>query len=439
MNLLNDHRRSFSVNMTELGCSNSSEMEIIETSGTNPLQLPPIRVSASEREQMNRTINEWKRLGVVTDTKSPYSSPAILVKKKNGEKRLVIDFRALNALTVKQSYQLPDVDKQLEHLAGSRIFALLDMANGYLQVSLVPKNQEKTAFVTPVDSGELIRMVFGLMNAPYVFGRLIHKVLEELKNKVALVYVDDIIIPDRDFKDLLERLKKVLKALEASGLTLNPEKCLFGALEVVYLGFRISTDGIRPGLQKVDTVRNFPEPGNIHDIRRFFGLTGFFRRFIPNYAAFEVIHADHLGPFIKSRRGRTHLLVVIDNFTYYTLLSPAKDTTTRGVIKVLETIFKERGIPKRLITDRGSTFTAKIFEVFCDKYGVRHTLNLPRHPQGNGMVEQVNRVLIPMLPSTINDRQEDRWDERILEVERHLNLAKSKTTGRSPYEVLHGY
>lgn len=102
---------------------------------------------------------------------------------------------------------------------------------------------------TPNDTGKLIRMMFGLMNTPYEFGRMMHKVLGKLKNKVALVYVGDIIIHARYFNDLIERLKKVLIALEGSGLTLNPAKCLFGALEVVYLGFRISADEHRPGLQ----------------------------------------------------------------------------------------------------------------------------------------------------------------------------------------------
>lgn len=130
----------------------------------------------------------------------------------------------------------------------------------------------------------------------------------------------------------------------------------------------------------------------------------------PGTRPFDVIHVDHLGPFVRSRRGRSYLLVITDNFTRYTQLCPSSNTKAMGVVKSLEGIFKKFGIPKRVTTDRGTAFTAQCFKEYCSKLGVKHTLNSPRHPQGNGMVVRVNRVLVPMLQATFDEGQEDRWD-----------------------------
>lgn len=123
----------------------------------------------------------------------------------------------------------------------------------------------------------------------------------------------------------------------------------------------------------------------------------------PGRRPFEVIHMDHLGPFVKSLKKNKELLVVIDNLTRFVTLYPMRDTKTRNVMKALEDLVTRRGLLRTIITDRGTCFTAKNFEDFCLKNGIRHVLNSCRHPQANGMVERVNRTLLPILAISSDD------------------------------------
>ncbi|CAI6374224.1 unnamed protein product, partial [Macrosiphum euphorbiae] len=152
---------------------------------------------------------------------------------------------------------------------------------------------------------------------------------------------------------------------------------------------------------------------------------------------FEVVHIDHLGPFETSATGNKYLLVLVDNLTKYTHLYPCRTTDTAGVLNRLTKFCDTRGIPGRIISDRGTCFTGKAFGKFCQSRGIRHTLNSTRHPQANGQVERANRTIVPLL--AIMTTNQDRWDERIPELERHLNSAVNKTSTRTPFEALHGY
>lgn len=229
-------------------------------------------------------MDELKRCGLVTETTSPYASPVLLIRKKNGEPRLVVDYRKLNSQTVKVNYPIPSLDEQFQYLAGGKIFASLDLANGYMQMRLTETASKKTAFITPDTTGEFKRMIFGLTNAPYEFVRLMNLVLGPLRNKICCCYLDDVIIPAKDWTELLDRLRLVLNAFREAKLTLNIKKCEFGKQEIDYLGFIVCEDGLKPGPRKLSAVKDFPEPKSVHEIRRFLGLTGFFRRFIANYA-----------------------------------------------------------------------------------------------------------------------------------------------------------
>lgn len=153
--------------------------------------------------------------------------------------------------------------------------------------------------------------------------------------------------------------------------------------------------------------------------------------------SFEIVHVDHLGPFETSTTGNRYLLVLVDNLTKYVHLYPCRSTDTGGVLKRLIKFCDERGIPRRIISDRGTCFTSKSFEQFCQQRGIGHTLNSTRHPQANGQVERANRTILPLLSMMSDDQQH--WDVRVPELERHLNSAVSKASSKSPYELLHGY
>lgn len=117
----------------------------------------------------------------------------------------------------------------------------------------------------------------------------------------------------------------------------------------------------------------------------------------PGKRPFEVIYIDHLGPFVKSKKRHSHLFVTIDNLTRFVRLYPTRSTKSVETISALEIFVLEHGIPRRIVSDRGTCFTSGEFEEFCTCHGVLHTLNSPRHPQANGMVERVNRTVVPVI------------------------------------------
>lgn len=282
LTLLNQYRMCFAFNLSQLGCTDQIEMDIIDND--EPVFSKPYRATNAERTKIDQIVQEWKEAGLVTETNSPYASPVLLVQKKDGDARLVVDYRKLNSQTVRKVFPSQTLDEHLEVLYGSKLFTTLDLASGYLQVPLTERAKEKTAFITPSETGQFERMVFGLVNAPYEFSRLMQRVMSPLRNKVAMWYLDDILIPAISYNDMLIRLKQVLEVLKEAKLTLKMSKCYFGYKQVTYLGFILSEDGVRPGAQKVTAIQQMGRPQNRHEVRRFLGLTSFFRRFIPHYA-----------------------------------------------------------------------------------------------------------------------------------------------------------
>lgn len=158
------------------------------------------------------------------------------------------------------------------------------MANGYFQIPLAKDSCEKTAFITPDDTGEFSRMPFGLAGAPGEFQRLMNLVLGKLQGTLVKSYLDDWVLEAGDWSDMLSKLEMVLKCLREARLTLRPAKCAFGTKEIEFLGYVVSNGEIRPGREKTKSIAEFPQPVNIHELRRFLGLTSFFRRFVKGYA-----------------------------------------------------------------------------------------------------------------------------------------------------------
>ncbi|KAM7304055.1 putative polyprotein of retroviral origin [Ixodes scapularis] len=187
------------------------------------------------------------------------------------------------------------IDDQLQRLSGARMYYMLDCANGYIQLQLSEESKAKTAFITPDETDQFERMVFGLRNGPAVFQRLMNNVLGTLRNTVALCYMDDLLIPAKNLKHLLVQPKQVLDALRAAGQALKLSKCMFGSDELDYLGFKIVKGYLQPGEVKQQAILEASPPTDVHGVRRIMGLTGFLRRFIPHYA----LKAEPLTRLIK--------------------------------------------------------------------------------------------------------------------------------------------
>lgn len=281
--LLDDYRDLIAKNIHQLGCTDKIQMDI-QVTGDAAVYYRPYRLSHSERQQVKDIVEELKSAKVIEDAKSPFASPVILVKKKSGDVRLCIDYRALNKMTVKDHYPLPLIDDQLDLLRGKRYFSSLDLRSGYYQVPLTSGAKEKSAFITPDGHYQFNRMSFGLCNAPAVFQRLINTVLGSLRYDVAMAYLDDIIIPSTTIEEGMHKLRMVFEVLRDAGLTLKLEKCYFFMEKVEYLGYEISETGIQPGSRKLESLVMFPTPKDVRTLRSFVGLASYFRRFVGHFS-----------------------------------------------------------------------------------------------------------------------------------------------------------
>ncbi len=224
--------------------------------------------------------------GAIRESASPFSSNVVIVRKKDGGLRFCIDYRKLNKRTVKDAYAIPRVDETLHLLAGAKYFTTLDLKCGYWQVELEERDKPKTAFqVGSMGFYEANRMPFGLCNAPATFQRLMERCMGDMNLRECLIYLDDIIIFSTDFDQHLERLEAVFTRLRQYNLKLKASKCEFFRHEVLYLGHVVSREGIKTDPSKIDTVKNWPTPTSAKDVRKFLGFTGYYRRFIKNYAS----------------------------------------------------------------------------------------------------------------------------------------------------------
>ena len=206
-----------------------------------------------------------------------------MVKKRDGTWRLCIDYQKLNAVTDQDAYPLPRIDETIDSLTGSTYFTTLDLAAGYWQVGIEECDKEKTAFFTRRGHFEFNVMPFGLTNAPATFQHLMECVLAGLTGEQCLIYLDDIIVFSSTFDEHLQRLANVFAALRGAGLKLKPSKCFFAQKEVHYLGHVISTAGVSPDPAKTEVVSSYPIPTDLKQLRQFFGLANYYRRFVPDY------------------------------------------------------------------------------------------------------------------------------------------------------------
>lgn len=249
----------------------------------------PYRLPEANRKEVDRQVQEMLEQGIVQPSKSSWNSPLLLVPKKpdaegNKKWRVVVDFRKVNEITIGDSYPLPNITDILDQLGHSQYFSTLDLASGYHQIPMDPMDRHKTAFTTPYGFVEYTRMPFGLKSAGSSFQRLMNAVLAGLQGMKCFVYLDDVVIYGKSLLDHNQKLREVFDRLREANLKLQPEKCHFLNREIIYLGHIVGTDGIKPDPGKFEAVDNFPQPKTPKQIKSFLGLTGYYRRFIKDYA-----------------------------------------------------------------------------------------------------------------------------------------------------------
>ena len=246
-----------------------------------PVRRPPFHLRTEAQDEVHKMLNQ----GIIEPSDSPWASPVVLVKKKDGSLRYCIDYRKLNAVTIKDSYPLPRIDESLDSLSETKYFSTLDLASGYWQIGLDDDAKKKSAFCTTSGLFQFKVMPFGLTNAPATFQRLMERVLAGLQWQICLVYIDDVIIFSKTFDDHLADLSSVFGRLREAGLKLKPRKCFLFQHEVRYLGHIVCQEGIKTDPDKVKVVNEWPTPQNVTDVKRFLGLCSYYRRFVKNFAS----------------------------------------------------------------------------------------------------------------------------------------------------------
>ncbi|CAM8908644.1 unnamed protein product [Rhodiola kirilowii] len=252
--------------------------------GANPVNQRPYRYSTLQKDVIDKLVQEMLNQGIIQYSSSPYASPVVLVKKKDGSWRLCVDYRGLNQQTIKDKYPIPLLEDLLDELGGSHFFSKLDLRAGFHQLRMAPPDVYKTAFKTHSGHYEYLVMPFGLTNAPCTFQGLMNHVFQSIARKFLLVFFDDILVYSSNWEDHLQHLELVFSILRQQQLYLKPSKCTFGATVIDYLGHFISAEGVRTDPSKIKAVEQWPIPTTQKQLRSFLGLTNYYRRFIRNYS-----------------------------------------------------------------------------------------------------------------------------------------------------------
>ncbi|XP_024314628.1 uncharacterized protein LOC112270762 [Brachypodium distachyon] len=262
--------------------------------GAQPVSRRPYRYNPAQKDEIEKQVSELLRQAVIQHSCSPFASLALLVQKKDGSWRMCVDYRHLNALTVKNRYPLPVINELLDELVGACFFTSLDLCAGYHQIRMNLYDEAKTAFKTHHGHFEYKVMSFGLTNAPATFQGTMNTILAPLLRRCVIVFIDDILIYNRTLEEHIDHPRQVFSLLQQHQLRVKRSKCSFAQPSIRYLGHVINAQGVANDEKNIAAVQNWPPPHNAKEVRGFLGLAGYYRKFVRHFAVISKLLTELL-------------------------------------------------------------------------------------------------------------------------------------------------
>ncbi len=251
--------------------------------GVTPLAKAPYQMNHEKFKELKVQLEELLTKGYIKPNKSPYGALVLFVHKKNGTLRMCVDYRALNKVTMKNRYPLPQIDDLFDRFLGVKMFNRIDLRSGYYQIQVIEGDEEKTACHTRYGSYELLVMPFKLSNAPTTFCTLMNDIFREWLDDFVIIYIDNILVYINFMEEHVEHLWKVFQRLRENKLYTKFENCEFRVTKVDFLGHKITQEGLKMDDHKVKAILDWEPPRSVSALRSFLRLVFYYRKFIKNF------------------------------------------------------------------------------------------------------------------------------------------------------------
>ena len=276
-----DRFDAVSIGEDDLGKTELIKCNITLEPGTVPTAAKVRPLNPFQEKDLERQIKDWQTAGIIEPSVSPWAAAMVPVRKKDSDKlRWTMDYRSLNQVTVPDRYPLPNIEANLQNMAGSKYFSALDISQAYHCIEMDDASKPLTAFISPLGTFQFTRLPFGLRNAPSLFSRFIKLALQSLPSRFLSAYMDDVIIYSQTIEEHIEHLRRVLDVLLQHGLKLRLKKCKIAQTSVDYLGHHVSEAGIHMKQDYIERLLDWPRPQTNAQLRSFLGAVNYYRRFI---------------------------------------------------------------------------------------------------------------------------------------------------------------